>query len=194
MNKRRTAFFAMMIILFPVLALANNQAIPMQAAVAHYAAMAKTLSQDSTEGIQGHATALLAFMDDHADMMKSMQGQSMKGVHKPMKGDAPATGSKADEASPSLQMRKALKALSAKDLSLANARSAFEDLSAQFIPMAEKKYERNADAPTWVVMNCPAVKADWIQTKGDVRNPYLGSKKLNCGKQIGVLGVEEAHS
>ncbi len=194
MNRRRIVFFATMIILFPVLALADTQAMPMQAAVAHYAAMARTLSQDSTEGIQGHATALLAFMDDHADMMKSMKGQNMKEMHKKMMSDDPAAEAKTDVQSPDMQMRAALTTLSSKDLGLEKARSAFEDLSAQFIPMAQKMYHQSGNAPTWVVMNCPVVKADWIQTKGDVRNPYLGSKKLSCGKQIGVLGAEEAHS
>lgn len=32
-----------------------------------------------------------------------------------------------------------------------------------------------------VVMHCPMVGADWIQTKGGTKNPYYGKSMLTCG-------------
>ncbi len=207
MSIKRIALLAIMIILLPVFALAHEGGVSTSAAVAHYAAMAKTLSEDSTEGIQEHATEMLEFMDQHADMMKMMDDGSMKSMQGKMMGhegaeeahgkmmDAhhEAEGKTAKE-SASMMMRKALETLSSKDLDLKQARSAFNGLSAEFVPLAQMNYENSPTAPTWVVMNCPMAKADWIQKKGDTKNPYLGTKMLSCGKQVCVLGSKDKGS
>jgi len=223
------------IILMPVLALAHEGGVSMSAAVAHYAAMAKTLANDSTEGIQEHAGEMLEFMDQHADMMKMMDEGGMKSMQDKMMGHEGMEGmkgnmnemhegtnemhegtngmhegmnqmhgnavdvdhdttAKMEKGSPSMMMRKALETLNAKDLDLKQARSAFEELSAEFVPMAQMKYEKSAMAPDWVVMNCPMAKADWIQKKGDVKNPYYGAKMSTCGKQVCVLGAKDKGS
>jgi hypothetical protein len=221
MSIKRIAILSIMIILMPVLALAHEGGVSMSAAVAHYAAMAKTLANDSTEGIQEHAGEMLEFMDQHADMMKmmdeggmkSMQGEmmghegmegmngNMEKMHEGMKemhGNSVDvdhdTTAKTEKANPSMMMRKALETLNAKDLDLKQARSAFQELSAEFVPMAQMKYEKSAMSPTWVVMNCPMAKADWIQKKGDVKNPYYGAKMSKCGKQVCVLGAKDKGS
>lgn len=232
MSIKRIAILSIMIILMPVLALAHEGGVSMSAAVAHYAAMAKALSNDSTEGIQEHAGEMLEFMDQHADMMKmmdeggmkSMQGkmmghEGMNGMHENMgeahegmngnmgemhEGTKEMHGNSVDvdhdakaktkKGAPSMMMRKALESLNAKDLDLKQARSAFQQLSAEFVPMAQMKYEKSATSPTWVVMNCPMVKADWIQKKGDVKNPYYGTKMSKCGQQVCVLGAKDKGS
>src|SRR5260221_10053358 len=60
----------------------------------------------------------------------------------------------------------------AKDIDA--ARDAFKALSAAVEPLAkgEKGY---------VVMNCPMMHADWVQTSKEVKNPYYGKMMLTCG-------------
>lgn len=67
---------------------------------------------------------------------------------------------------------KATAVAKAKDIDA--ARNAFKSLSAAVEPLAkgEKGY---------VVMSCPMMHADWIQTSKDVKNPYYGKMMLTCG-------------
>lgn len=60
----------------------------------------------------------------------------------------------------------------AKDIDA--ARDAFKALSAAVEPLA-------AGEKGYIVMNCPMKHADWIQTKGPTRNPYMGKAMLTCG-------------
>ncbi|MGH8017374.1 MAG: DUF3347 domain-containing protein [Opitutaceae bacterium] len=57
---------------------------------------------------------------------------------------------------------------------LAKARESFKALSTAIEPLAtgEKDY---------VVMHCPMMKADWVQTGTAVKNPYYGKSMLTCG-------------
>lgn len=57
---------------------------------------------------------------------------------------------------------------------LAAARASFKALSDDMIPMVK-------GSKTYVVMNCPMAKADWIQDNRNVRNPYLGKSMPTCG-------------
>lgn len=63
----------------------------------------------------------------------------------------------------------------AKAADLAAARKSFKVLSTTVEPLAavEKGY---------VVMHCPMANAEWVQTTGDVRNPYFGKAMLTCGE------------
>lgn len=60
----------------------------------------------------------------------------------------------------------------AKDLEA--AREAFKSLSAAVEPLA-------AGEKGYVVMNCPMMNADWVQTSKEVKNPYFGKAMLTCG-------------
>lgn len=63
----------------------------------------------------------------------------------------------------------------AKATKIDAARDAFKALSAAVEPLAkgEKGY---------VVMHCPMLKADWVQTSSKVQNPYYGKSMLTCGE------------
>ena len=57
---------------------------------------------------------------------------------------------------------------------IADARAAFKEVNAIVIPLAE-------NAGPHYVMTCPMAKADWIQTKPQLANPYYGKSMLTCG-------------
>jgi hypothetical protein len=59
--------------------------------------------------------------------------------------------------------------------SLNTARIAFKKLSAEAIALA-------AGSPGFVIVHCPMVEADWLQTSREISNPYLGKKMPTCGK------------
>ena len=59
--------------------------------------------------------------------------------------------------------------------SIANARKAFRALSEEVIPLAEGDSD-------YVLLTCSmAHGGDWVQSKGEVRNPYFGKAMLTCG-------------
>jgi len=144
--------------------------------VAQYTAIGDLLAADKTDGVAGHAEAMLKIMDEHEAMMK--EGGHMKGEMGGM------MHSKEEMQAMHKAMRASLTALSAKDLTLESARDAYKDLSEQFVPMAKMGYEKRDLDPSWVVMHCPMAKAEWIQKDGKVMNPYLGSKMLHCGTKV----------
>lgn len=79
---------------------------------------------------------------------------------------------------------KGLQALiEAKDIE--EARAHFKLISAQAIKLAAKE-------EGYLVMTCPMAgeNGDWVQTSEEVRNPYLGSKMLRCGKVKSSAAVE----
>ena len=65
----------------------------------------------------------------------------------------------------------------AKDLKA--AREAFKPLSASLVKyLADNK----AGKGTYHEAYCPMVKASWLQTEKDIRNPYMGKTMLTCGE------------
>jgi hypothetical protein len=194
MLKRSMILAAMAaMVLSTTMAFAHGDGSTVADAVAHFAAIGKSLSEDSTEGIAGHANGMLELMkehektmvesDDHHDAMNEKMAEHM------------VSPEEMEEAH--LAMRGALEALSAKDLKLEAARAAYKDLSERFVPMAQMNYQKRPVDPAWSVMNCPMAKADWIQIDGTVANPFFGSKMLHCGRKLSNLataGTEEKHS
>jgi hypothetical protein len=51
----------------------------------------------------------------------------------------------------------------------------------QFVALSTAVEPRATGREGYVVMYCPMVDADWVQAKGDVRNPYYGKSMLTCG-------------
>src|SRR5437016_12559031 len=67
----------------------------------------------------------------------------------------------------------------AKAKDLKGARAAFKPLSASLIKyLADNK----AGKGTYHEAYCPMVKASWLQTGKDIRNPYMGKEMLTCGE------------
>jgi len=58
------------------------------------------------------------------------------------------------------------------------AREAFKPLSASLV-----KYlaDHKAGKGTYHEAYCPMVKANWLQSEKDIRNPYMGKSMLTCG-------------
>lgn len=64
----------------------------------------------------------------------------------------------------------------AKDIKA--AREAFKPLSASLVKyLADNK----AGKGTYHEAYCPMVKANWLQTGKDIKNPYMGKAMLDCG-------------
>ena len=58
-------------------------------------------------------------------------------------------------------------------------RAAFKPLSASLVKyLADKK----AGIGTYHEAYCPMVKASWLQTGKDIKNPYMGKEMLSCGE------------
>lgn len=70
---------------------------------------------------------------------------------------------------------------------LDEARITFRDISKQVIRQARW-------FPGHYVMTCPVAKADWIQTKPEVANPYYGSKNLRSGSIKEAIGMPQPAS
>lgn len=67
----------------------------------------------------------------------------------------------------------------AKVKDLKTAREAFKPLSKSLIKyLADNK----AGKGTYHEAYCPMVKASWLQTEKDIRNPYMGKEMLTCGE------------
>lgn len=60
---------------------------------------------------------------------------------------------------------------------LKELRSSFKSLSEIYIKSGEAI--KNGEI---VVAKCPMANARWLQKKGEIQNPYYGSKMLTCGE------------
>jgi Cu(I)/Ag(I) efflux system membrane fusion protein len=65
---------------------------------------------------------------------------------------------------------------------LKGARASFKPLSADVIALVQIMPQSAEIAPELYDVNCPMVRANWLQTSKDVANPYMGSQMLDCGK------------
>jgi copper chaperone CopZ len=68
-----------------------------------------------------------------------------------------------------------------------------QDIKSQrdfFKPISKNMYElmkvSKTDTPTYY-QYCPMVKANWLSKENDVKNPYYGSKMMNCGKTVETI-------
>jgi hypothetical protein len=61
---------------------------------------------------------------------------------------------------------------SARDL--AGAREAFKTLSTPVIELAKQ-------TKGYFILTCPMAQADWVQSTGEVANPYFGKAMRSCG-------------
>lgn len=67
----------------------------------------------------------------------------------------------------------------AKAKDLKTAREAFKPLSKSLIKyLADNK----AGKGTYHEAYCPMVKASWLQTEKEIKNPYMGNEMLSCGE------------
>lgn len=158
----------------------------MQKAVEHYAAIGDALARDTVDGVAAHAQSLQDMMPETSGAENDRETQD--GEHMGMHGNGDDHASMARTHG---TMKEALKALSASDASVEEARSAFADLSSAFVPMAQKHAAASGADTDYVVVHCPMApgNGDWIQRKGKTANPFHGSKMLRCGNRLGDLGA-----
>lgn len=69
-----------------------------------------------------------------------------------------------------------------KTANISAAREQFKTLSLSIEPLA-------AGVDGYTVMTCAMAKADWVQTAGEVRNPYYGKSMLSCGEAKKIDGA-----
>ncbi len=150
--------------------------LKINAALEHYLAIADTLSADRVEGLGDHADKLAAALDELVKL------------------DVPAAPHFWHEHQNDLATARAgaLKLIDTADLE--EARLHFAGLSAAFesLLMATgipPSFDREVQ-----VLHCPMYRRGqggtiWLQTAGDVRNPYMGSKMLECFDERKALPV-----
>lgn len=63
-------------------------------------------------------------------------------------------------------------------------REAFKDVSAKVIALIDAFPPTPKLAETLFVLNCPMAKADWLQRKPDVANPYYADDMKECGTVV----------
>jgi hypothetical protein len=132
----------------------------MQPILKSYLKIHHALVADGTAGVKEAATAI-------AMQAKKVDASSVTGEHAAHYKDLPKN------------LRAAAEKL-ARASSIELAREAFKDLSK---PMA--MWGTMSKPHGVVVMFCSMAKASWLQNKGDVKNPYYGSKMLGCGEVVG---------
>ncbi|MBI1176295.1 DUF3347 domain-containing protein [bacterium] len=115
--------------------------------------------------------------DSYLKIQSELAKDSLKGVDESANGIARAV--RGDE----MKMLSADVATQAETLAKAKdvktAREAFKPLSKSLI-----KYlaDHKAGKGTYHEAYCPMVKASWLQTETDIKNPYMGKAMLGCGE------------
>ena len=116
-------------------------------------------------------------LDHYLKIQTELTKDSIKGIDE--QANAIAKAVKGDDMkmlSPDVA-KQAEKLAQAKDLKA--AREAFKPLSDSLIKyLADNK----AGKGTYHEAYCPMVKASWLQTGTDIRNPYEGKDMLTCGE------------
>jgi Cu(I)/Ag(I) efflux system membrane fusion protein len=125
-----------------------------------YLAIHGALAGDKIEGVKRAATSIAA-------TAKKLDPAGVEGEHAEHYRDLPA------------KLETAAAAVAAA-VTVDEARAALKELSK---PMA--MWGTMSKPKGVVVMFCSMAKASWLQKKGDVENPYYGSKMLGCGEIVG---------
>ncbi len=131
----------------------------------HYEAIRLSLLSDSLDGVGDHAKAI----SKRARRLASAFDAEMAGVAKDKGPEIKALMPK---------LRAQADAL-AKSTDLRSARDAFAPLSESFV-----NYRNAATGDKPAVAFCPMAKRSWLQPKGQIGNPYGGTKMPRCGQFI----------
>ena len=51
----------------------------------------------------------------------------------------------------------------------------------EFATLSERAIKLASGQSGYYVVNCPMVKKDWVQPRGEISNPYAGRSMPNCG-------------
>jgi hypothetical protein len=137
-------------------------------------------AEDKMDGKNMNESALMepvkSVLDHYLKIQAELTKDSIKSVDEHASAIAKAV--KGDEMKMlSPDVAKQAEALAqAKDLKA--AREAFKPLSESLIKyLADNKAGKGAYHEAY----CPMVKASWLQTEKDIKNPYMGKGMLTCG-------------
>jgi len=123
--------------------------------VKSYLVVQKALAADKTDGVSDELTKI------HSAAMGLAESSDGK-----LKDQAKALAAHSD--------------VKVKDLK--GARASFKPLSNDVIALVQIMPQSASIAPELYDVNCPMVKANWLQPSKDVANPYMGSQMLDCGR------------
>lgn len=112
----------------------------------------------------GNASRMLA---PYLKIQTQLAADSMDGIQKAAKELATATSD------PQI---KAIAQKMAGDGDLKSVREHFKELSGPMDSWAKANHPKGVDR-----VRCPMAGANWLQTKGSIRNPYYGREMLTCG-------------
>jgi len=116
-------------------------------------------------------------LDHYLAIQKTLTMDSIKGVDEHANAISKAVkGDNMKMLSPNVA-KEADSLANAKDLKA--AREAFKPLSASLVKYLE---DNKAGKGKYHVAYCPMVKASWLQTEKEIRNPYYGKSMLDCGE------------
>jgi YHS domain-containing protein len=156
--------------------LPGGVAAKLNQALKHYLAMAEVLANDTTQNVAGHAEQLATSLDE---LIKLEVPADPHLWHKHQ--DAIATA-----------RSNAFKLINTTDL--AEARLQFAQISTSLetllmVTGVPSSFEREVQ-----VLHCPMYRKDqggqiWLQPAGDVRNPYMGQRMLECFDERKALPV-----
>ena len=125
-----------------------------------------------TGAVAAAAVDWKAVVDPYLRIQAALASDSLDGVGASASAVAAAA---AELGAPGAGVAEAAKQVgAAKDIKA--ARLAFMDLSESLITAAG-----DALAADIRIAYCPMVKKRWLQTGGEIRNPYYGSQMLTCG-------------
>ena len=115
--------------------------------------------------------------DSYLKIQTELTKDSIKGVDENANAIAKAVRGDEMKMLPSDVATQADALAKAKDLKA--AREAFKPLSKSLIKyLADNKAGKGAYHEAY----CPMVKASWLQTEKDIKNPYMGKEMLTCGE------------
>jgi hypothetical protein len=118
-----------------------------------------------------------SMLDHYLKIQTELTKDSIKGVDEHANAIAKAASGDDMKKLPADVVKQAETLAQADDLKA--AREAFKPLSKSLIKyLADNK----AGAGTYHEAYCPMVKASWLQTGTDIRNPYMGKQMPGCGE------------
>ena len=130
-----------------------------------YEAVRTALTEDHTRGVAEQAEEIRTVL---ADLAKN-----------PTAAKAGVPAARVDEVKALLpELTQAARALS-EATTLGAARKAFYELSKPLI-----RYRSLVSGERPVVAYCPMAKRSWLQSEGDLGNPYHGAAMLTCGEVV----------
>ena len=129
---------------------------------ADYSAIRDSLAKDSLDGVSDHAKALSKKVSALHDTFDATAARVAAASASKVKSILANVAKAADAVASATDLEK--------------VRSGFGTLSLEMM-----SWRRLLTGEQPAIVHCPMAKKYWMQAKGDIKNPYLGTKMINCG-------------